>query len=1022
MRTPLLVTIISIYISVFQSHLYSAEFEIPHPDLKAITIDSVDTESFLSVRLDTEGNLFAGCREALFVYEANDSGFAPRKLLYTFPKDSWLYDLEIRGNDIYVMTNLALYVIKDARVKRDGLKPERLIWGLPDFHPHQCFHGLAFGPDGWLYMSMGDLLVWYGDFSRPDHWGHWTFFCQPDDTRVPFTGVGGVLRCKPDGSQLEVVARGTRNSCGLVFDNKWNLFTHDNDHEGLPTEFVPSRLLHVVPGADFGWPRGWMPTMTPDRKDLLVTMNQEMGRGVPVGQSYYDETYLPEQYRNSILLARWGTRALSSYPIKASGATFKAKEQILLQGLNQTRPVGVTVGRGGRIFVTLAEMAHNEGSPVYQSDLVMITRKDDDLSKFKDAVDITQLSGNELPKLTSINSTWLTQRVVVELNRRSASDDGLQADLVKAWGESPSTDLLWALSMQLKENSLRGEGEIDSLIAATLLHQLVKVGDTQTKIDSIRILGELFQENSRDVIADELSTKNSGVQLAAITSLNKIPNRKALKMIARLAGSEDSYLRQAAAYLLAKQPTEVIEQSLSSRNTSVRLGGVLAAGFKLTIPPALEKLDADLPLQDWPNEAVYKVAYDGAEFDVRKLGPVGIFTVAEHWAAKPPSKSQEKLFELLLQRLDDDQEVVRLQAAHFLGLLKDDRSEPKVLAVQSDSERKRLTEAPLREIPRVWSAGPFQDDGQGFKKVHPPEIDAVDVAASYDDGGVKVAWEQIQKVAMFDFHKMFGDADDSSRYVYFRFESPKRQQVLLLPGSDDGMRVWVNGKLEYEVDQVRGGLPLQDVIFVQLEAGSNDVLIRIRNVIGEHNLYLHYRALDNVSVTLPEKLDIASLAQRLKDGQGAKLNPELLDVEWSTAIDKGDVARGEKLFSADGIGCAKCHGIKSTDAAGGGPSLAESRKRFTVAYLVESVLLPSKKIAPVFKSSAIITSDGRVVTGLVVSDTAEAVEVLTLKAERIKIAKADIEMRKELPTSPMPAGLIKDPQELMDLLAYLLAK
>ena len=159
MRTPLLFTIISIHISVFQSHLYSAEFEIPHPDLKAITIDSVDTESFLSVRLDTEGNLFAGCREALFVYEANDSGFAPRKLLYTFPKDSWLYDLEIRGNDIYVMTNLALYVIKDARVKRDGLKPERLIWGLPDFHPHQCFHGLAFGPDGWLYMSMGDLLV-----------------------------------------------------------------------------------------------------------------------------------------------------------------------------------------------------------------------------------------------------------------------------------------------------------------------------------------------------------------------------------------------------------------------------------------------------------------------------------------------------------------------------------------------------------------------------------------------------------------------------------------------------------------------------------------------------------------------------------------------------------------------------------------------------------------------------------------------------------------------------------------------
>ena len=94
MRTPLLVTITAIYVSVFQSHLYSAEFEIPHPELKAITIDSVDTESFLSVRLDTEGNLFTGCREALFVYEANESGFAPRKLLFD------IYHVSIMNGDV----------------------------------------------------------------------------------------------------------------------------------------------------------------------------------------------------------------------------------------------------------------------------------------------------------------------------------------------------------------------------------------------------------------------------------------------------------------------------------------------------------------------------------------------------------------------------------------------------------------------------------------------------------------------------------------------------------------------------------------------------------------------------------------------------------------------------------------------------------------------------------------------------------------------------------------------------------
>ena len=36
---------------------------------------------------------------------------------------------------------------------------------------------------------------------------------------------------------------------------------------------------------------------------------------------------------------------------------------------------GVAVGRGGNIFVTLAYMAHNEGSPVYRSDLLMIRQK-----------------------------------------------------------------------------------------------------------------------------------------------------------------------------------------------------------------------------------------------------------------------------------------------------------------------------------------------------------------------------------------------------------------------------------------------------------------------------------------------------------------------------------------------------------------------------------------------------------------------------------------------------------------------
>ncbi len=90
-----------------------------------------------------------------------------------------MYDIEIRGDDLYILTVSALYLIPEGRTRREGLVAKRLIWGVPMYHVHQCFHGMTWGPDGDLYFAMGDPLVSYGDYNRPDHWGHWTFFSRP---------------------------------------------------------------------------------------------------------------------------------------------------------------------------------------------------------------------------------------------------------------------------------------------------------------------------------------------------------------------------------------------------------------------------------------------------------------------------------------------------------------------------------------------------------------------------------------------------------------------------------------------------------------------------------------------------------------------------------------------------------------------------------------------------------------------------------------------------------------------------
>jgi putative heme-binding domain-containing protein len=194
----------------------------------------------------------------------------------------------------------------------------------------------------------------------------------------------------------------------------------------------------------------------------------------------------------------------------------------------------------------------------------------------------------------------------------------------------------------------------------------------------------------------------------------------------------------------------------------------------------------------------------------------------------------------------------------------------------------------------------------------------------------------------------------------------------------------------------------------------------VRNVVGTSQLFISYRALSDVAIVLPEKIDGPSLAERLAASSSGSytIPPEFLEVDWSKEAASGDAERGRALFET--IGCAKCHAVSAEAQGTGGPSLADSARRFTIAHLVESVLAPSKQVSPIFKSTLLQTKDGRQFTGLVVSETAEKIELLQPDTKRVTLAKADIEERQLQELSPMPQGLVRKPDELRDLLAYLL--
>ena len=647
-----------------------SDYRLVDSELKFVGIDSDATESFLALQLDSAGRLFAGGREALFVYEPSRDGlYQPRQLLYRFPKDSWIYGIAIRGADLYVSTHTAVYVLEEAVLKRTDIKPKRLLWGqpmLPYFEEHQGMHALAFGPEGDLYFSAGDNLVGYGDFKRADHWGHWTFF--HGSARTPITTVGVVARISPDGEVFAPVARGLRNCCGLAFDANWNLFGNDNDHESLPNEYVPGRLLNITPHAYFSWPRGWLVEKQPWRADLLDTLNPDLGRYVPTGQAYYNDPFFPERFRDNLLVAEWSKSALYRYPLNPSGAGFKAAQVPFLSCVNNMRPVGVAVGRGGRIFVSSLVMAGNEASPVSRSEIVMITRADDAPNAPFAAFEETTAPEEKLFAELESASWHRRYRAHIELLRRGGSVCREAASrLATAPAGSPlHTSLLWLAAVG------GATKEIEPLAASR---------NDNARLQAIRALSRFGSPGATcGILEKALADPNLQVAHAALIGLFDHCGDFSREPVFGLAESGDSFLRQTAVQLLAEKASLAELQQLSeSTRPPARLAGVLALGFRLTVPQSTKPLPDSFPLN--PKGFNAKVQYaDGIE-NLAPHARLGVFTIADAWTHRAGTSEEEIIFALLSRRMDDADARVARQAAFFLRLLKDKRVDAKASAL-----------------------------------------------------------------------------------------------------------------------------------------------------------------------------------------------------------------------------------------------------------------------------------------------------------------------------------------------------
>ena len=135
------------------------------------------------------------------------------------------------------------------------------------------------------------------------------------------------------------------------------------------------------------------------------------------------------------------------------------------------------------------------------------------------------------------------------------------------------------------------------------------------------------------------------------------------------------------------------------------------------------------------------------------------------------------------------------------------------------------------------------------------------------------------------------------------------------------------------------------------------------------------------------------------------------------ALRQADLKAGKVAWEKS---CAKCHTLFGE---GGkiGPDLTGSQ-RGNLDYLLENIVDPSATLAPSFRMSTIALTDGRVISGVVLTKTAETWEVQT-ESKREVIAVADIDDAAETDRSLMPDGLLDvlSADQRRDLIAYLMA-
>lgn len=877
---------------------------------------------------------------------------------------------------------------------KDGKRTALLSgFGIRQSYGGHDFHGLRFGPDGKLYMSVGD---------RGCH-------IETGGRVVALHDEGGVLRCNPDGSELEVFATGLRNPQELAFNEVGDLFTVDNNANVGGDSGETARILHVVEGGDGGWRIGYqhLPDGGPWGREGLWRGHAEyqippaghLGHG-PAGLAFNPGTGLPGKYDGGFLLCDF-PGGVTWFTLKPKGASYElAGSEPFLWELY---PTDVEFGPDGAVYVSdwVQGFEKSQKGRLFR----VAGEKDPRAAEVKRllAEGMATRTPDELAGLLGHVDQRVRMAAQFELADRRA-EVALSAAAMRPGPRLARLHAIWGLGQ---------------LRAADRALPLLGDADPEVRAQAARVVGDGRVAAGADALLARLKDESPRVRYHVATALGKLKLKAAVGPILEMIGGlgDDRFVRHAAVTALAAiGEVDPLLAAAREARPPVRLAVVLAlrrmgrweirdflrdpdvrfeaarAINDVPIPDGMRVLSMMAMNPGCPRPLLSRVINAGF-----RLGDAGMLARFISGGEEAPEMRAEALRALAdWERPSGRDRVLGVwrplaprdprPAREALGRVLDDLLKAAPLMVRIEA---------VRAARALGAGAPEALRALAGKGVEPPlRAEALRALAVRGDptlgDAVRAALEE----------------DD---------EALRREVVRLLPRA----KLAEGAALLERTAAEEGPIRVRQAAVTGLgESGpeADGALVRLldRLLAGTWPAPLRLELLEAAATRLsPEVRDRVARVEAFRK----KEDPLWA---WRECLEGGDVDPGHQVFWVKvHASCPQCHRI-GAEGGTAGPSLTGIGARQSREALLESLLFPGKAIAPGYETAALLLDGDVVETGRVLRESDAEIVLLGPDGRERPVAKSRIRKARR-GASAMPDDLqrLLTRRELRDLVEYL---